>query len=75
MQNDNKTFEWSPQEKEDDKSAGHPEIKSILFDMDNTLFDFIEAKHAACNAIVEYLGLKESRELFNYFLRACLKIR
>jgi len=49
--------------------TGHPEIKSILFDMDNTLFDFIEAKHAACNAIVEYLGLKESRELFNYFLR------
>lgn len=37
--------------------------------MDNTLFDFIEAKHAACEAIVEYLGLKDNRELFMYFLR------
>jgi putative hydrolase of the HAD superfamily len=50
-------------------SAATTEIKSILFDMDNTLFDFIEAKHAACDAIVEYLGLKDSRELFQYFLR------
>ena len=37
--------------------------------MDNTLFDFIEAKHVACDAIVEYLGLKDSKELFQYFLR------
>jgi len=37
--------------------------------MDNTLFDFIEAKHAACDVIVEYLGLKDSKELFNYFIR------
>jgi putative hydrolase of the HAD superfamily len=50
-------------------NTGHIKIKSILFDMDNTLFDFIEAKHAACEAIVEYLGLKDSRELFKYFLR------
>ncbi len=49
--------------------TGHTKIKSILFDMDNTLFDFIEAKYAACKAIVESLGLKESRELFKYFLR------
>ena len=45
------------------------EIKSILFDMDNTLFDFIKAKHAACEAIAGHLGLKDSRELFKYFLR------
>jgi len=50
-------------------STAHREIKSILFDMDNTLFDFIEAKHAACDTIVEYLGLKDSRELFKYFVR------
>jgi len=48
--------------------TGHPEIKSILFDMDNTLFDFIGAKHAACEAIVEYLGLKDGIVLFKYFL-------
>lgn len=52
-----------------DNINAQTEIKSILFDMDNTLFDFIAAKHAACDAIVEYLGLKDSRELFNYFLR------
>ena len=50
-------------------NTGHPEIKSILFDMDNTLFDFIEAKYAACDAIAEHLGLKDGRELFKYFLR------
>lgn len=50
-------------------NTGHTEIKSILFDMDNTLFDFIEAKHAACEAIVEHLGLKDSKVLFKYFLR------
>jgi putative hydrolase of the HAD superfamily len=50
-------------------NTGHKEIKSILFDMDNTLFDFIEAKHAACEAIVQYFGLKDSRVLFKYFLR------
>jgi putative hydrolase of the HAD superfamily len=52
-----------------ENGTAHTEIKSILFDMDNTLFDFIEAKHAACNAIVEHLGLKDSRVLFKYFLR------
>lgn len=49
--------------------TGHTKIKSILFDMDNTLFDFIKAKHAACEAIVGHLGLRDSRELFKYFLR------
>lgn len=37
--------------------------------MDNTLFDFIKAKHAAYEAIVERSGLKDSGELFKYFLR------
>jgi putative hydrolase of the HAD superfamily len=44
-------------------------IKGVIFDMDNTLFDFIEAKIAACTAIVEYIGIGEPHELLSYFRR------
>lgn len=44
-------------------------IKAVVFDMDNTLFDFVEAKLKACRAVVDYLGLKDEWELLNYFLR------
>jgi len=37
--------------------------------MDNTLFDFVEAKIRACKAVVDYLGLDDEWELLNYFLR------
>ncbi|WP_340820620.1 HAD family hydrolase [Methanolobus sp. WCC4] len=43
--------------------------KGIIFDMDNTLFDFIEAKMNACNAIVEYIGTGNPHELLSYFRR------
>jgi phosphoglycolate phosphatase-like HAD superfamily hydrolase len=36
--------------------TGNRDIKGVIFDMDNTLFDFIEAKLSACNAIVDCLG-------------------
>ncbi|MDW7733043.1 MAG: HAD family hydrolase [Methanolobus sp.] len=44
-------------------------IKGIIFDMDNTLFDFVEAKMFACTAIVEHLGKGDAHELFSYFRR------
>ncbi len=45
-------------------------IKAVIFDMDNTLFDFVEAKIKACKAVVEHLGLNDDGwELLNYFLR------
>jgi putative hydrolase of the HAD superfamily len=44
-------------------------IRAVVFDMDNTLFDFVEAKIKACKAVVEYLGLNDEWELLNYFLR------
>ncbi len=44
-------------------------IRAVVFDMDNTLFDFVEAKIKACKAVVEYLGLSDEWELLNYFLR------
>ncbi|MBN2109835.1 MAG: HAD family hydrolase [Methanosarcinaceae archaeon] len=37
--------------------------------MDNTLFDFVEAKTFACSAVVEYLGMGDAQELFRYFRR------
>jgi putative hydrolase of the HAD superfamily len=44
-------------------------IKGIIFDMDNTLFDFVNAKILACTAIVDSLGKGDAHDLFNYFRR------
>ncbi|MDG6244877.1 MAG: HAD family hydrolase [Methanolobus sp.] len=44
-------------------------IKGIIFDMDNTLFDFVEAKMIACTEIVGFLGTGDPGELFGYFRR------
>ena len=52
----------------------YPEtLKAILFDMDNTLFDFVAAKLGACKEILSYIGkgdiAEEPSELFEHFLR------
>lgn len=54
----------------------HPgTLKAVLFDMDNTLFDFVAAKLEACREILSFIGRKkgniaeEPSELFRYFLR------
>jgi putative hydrolase of the HAD superfamily len=48
----------------------HCPINAVIFDMDNTLFDFVEAKLSACRAIIQQAGLKnEPVELLKYFLR------
>jgi haloacid dehalogenase superfamily, subfamily IA, variant 3 with third motif having DD or ED/haloacid dehalogenase superfamily, subfamily IA, variant 1 with third motif having Dx(3-4)D or Dx(3-4)E len=50
-------------------------LKAVLFDMDNTLFDFVAAKLEACREILSFLGTEKgsaagnSSELFRYFLR------
>ncbi|WP_440952503.1 HAD family hydrolase [Methanococcoides sp. FTZ1] len=44
-------------------------IKAVLFDMDNTLFDFLEAKLTACKRMVEHLGAGNPEEMLEYFLR------
>ena len=44
-------------------------IKAIIFDMDNTLFDFVEAKIKACEATVQHVDRKDTNALLNYFLR------
>ena len=53
----------------------HHTLKAVLFDMDNTLFDFVAVKLIACREILNYLGKgdgdlqKDPAELFSYFLR------
>ncbi|KQC03510.1 MAG: hypothetical protein APR53_05290 [Methanoculleus sp. SDB] len=49
----------------------YPEKKprACLFDMDNTLYNFVDAKIAACTSAVECIGCGEGIELFRYFLR------
>lgn len=44
-------------------------IKGVIFDMDNTLFDFVEAKMIACTEIITFLGAGDPDELFEYFRR------
>jgi len=44
-------------------------IKAVIFDLDNTLVDFVEAKIKACEAVVEKLGCGDADELLQYFLR------
>jgi putative hydrolase of the HAD superfamily len=42
---------------------------SVLFDMDNTLFDLYTAKMMACRAVTSLLGRGNADDLFSYFLR------
>jgi len=54
------------------KAAGpeHRSITAVIFDMDNTLFDFVEAKLIACAAVIAYLKVPvEPVVLLKYFLR------
>ena len=43
-------------------------VTTLLFDMDNTLFDLFGAQVAACNAVVQQFGNDDGEELFSYFL-------
>ncbi|HJJ42451.1 MAG TPA: HAD family hydrolase [Methanocorpusculum sp.] len=44
-------------------------FKAVLFDMDNTLFDFVSAMRRGCGAASEYLGVGSGSELLSYYLR------
>lgn len=52
-----------------DEGMKDKQIKGVIFDMDNTLFDFVKAKIAACTAIVEHIGTGDPHELLAYFRR------
>ena len=44
-------------------------ITTVLFDMDNTLFDLVHAQIISCHVVAEYLGNDDGDALFDYFLR------
>jgi len=48
---------------------GREKYKGALFDMDNTLYNFVDAKIAACNSVVELIGCGDGMELLRYFLQ------
>ncbi|HNW79890.1 MAG TPA: HAD family hydrolase [Methanoregulaceae archaeon] len=54
---------------QDPEQTQYRKITAVLFDMDNTLFDFVEAKIGACEAVNRLLGLERTRDLLFYFLR------
>jgi len=45
------------------------EITTLLFDMDNTLFDLVGAQITSCHAVTRFLGEEDGDALFEYFLR------
>jgi putative hydrolase of the HAD superfamily len=45
-----------------------PRVKTLLFDMDNTLFDLVGAQIASCHKVVQHLGRDDGDDLFSYFL-------
>lgn len=49
--------------------AGNRTLKAIIFDMDNTLFEFVDAQVKGCKAAVEALGTGNKIDLFDFFLR------
>ncbi|MCU0632570.1 MAG: HAD family hydrolase [Methanolinea sp.] len=48
---------------------GERPVQALLFDMDNTLFDLVGAKRAACRVIIGKIGVGSPDHLFSYFLR------
>ena len=44
-------------------------IRHVLSDMDNTLFDFVHAKIEACKAVVDMINVGDPIEMLSYFLR------
>ncbi|MDD1677818.1 MAG: HAD family hydrolase [Methanomicrobiales archaeon] len=48
--------------------AANRKIKAVIFDMDNTLFDFVSAKQHACREVARFLDRDDGESLFGYFL-------
>jgi putative hydrolase of the HAD superfamily len=44
-------------------------ITTILFDMDNTLFDLVGAQIESCRRVTRFLGCEDGDDLYQYFLR------
>lgn len=51
------------------QSLLNPQFKAVVFDMDNTLFDFYVCMEAGCRAVIESLGVGTPEELYAYYFR------
>jgi putative hydrolase of the HAD superfamily len=45
-------------------------VTTLLFDMDNTLFDLVGAQIVACTTVAKHLNQGDGEDLFSYFLTA-----
>ena len=45
-------------------------VTTLLFDMDNTLFDLVGAQIDACQSVARHLNQDDGEDLFSYFLTA-----
>jgi len=43
-------------------------VSTLLFDMDNTLFDLVEAQVESCRKVAHFFGRDDGDDLFSYFL-------
>ncbi len=53
-------------ETEEDRNC---KMKGIIFDLDNTLVDFVEAKINACDDVVGFLDRDDGQELLHHFFK------
>jgi putative hydrolase of the HAD superfamily len=44
-------------------------VTTLLFDMDNTLFDLVGAQEASCREVCRHFGHDDGNALYEYFLR------
>lgn len=44
-------------------------VSTLLFDMDNTLFDLVGAQISSCHEVVRFFGRDDGDDLFSYFLQ------
>lgn len=51
------------------QSLLNPQFKAVVFDMDNTLFDFYVCMEAGCRAVIDSLGIGTPEELYAYYFR------
>lgn len=49
--------------------GGDRAVKAVIFDMDNTLLEFVEAQIEACRCVAKHLGSGSTMGLLDYFLR------
>ena len=45
-------------------------FRAIIFDLDNTLVELVDAKRHACGVVTRFIGLEDNGELFEYFRRS-----